>query len=55
MFGGCIGKYVATDEEYPSDLCFIDGVVCRAREARFGGIVVQPLDPPMPGAQETHS
>lgn len=43
LSGGCIGKYVSTGEEYRSDLCYIDGVACRAREARFGGIVVQPL------------
>lgn len=45
LSGRCIGKYVATGEEYPSDLCYIRGVACRAREARFGGVVVQPLPP----------
>ena len=55
LSGGCIGKYVSTGEEYPSDLCYIDGVACRAREARFGGIVVQPLPLQSFRPQQTHS
>ncbi len=34
---------------------WIDGVALRAQEARFGGVVVQPLDdPPEPAARSRH-
>jgi hypothetical protein len=36
------GRYVDNGEVYPSDYCEIGSVKCRAREARFGGVVVQP-------------
>ena len=41
--GGYLAKFADTDEESPSHECYIDGIPCRADEARFGGIVVQPL------------
>jgi hypothetical protein len=37
------GARVEIDEDQTT--CFIDGVLCLAREARFGGIVVQPVGP----------
>ena len=39
--GGCGGFYPDTEEIYPSDDCFINGIACFAQEARFGGIVIQ--------------
>jgi hypothetical protein len=41
--GGFIATYADTGEPYASGLCWIDGVACKAQEARFGGIVIQPL------------
>jgi predicted RNA-binding Zn-ribbon protein involved in translation (DUF1610 family) len=38
---GCEGIYVDTQEEYPSNTCYIDGHECIAAEARFGGIVIE--------------
>ena len=40
---GCQGKYRATDEEYETNICFIKGMKCKAQEAYFGGIVIQPV------------
>lgn len=40
--GGFIAKYVDTGEERNSSDCFVKGMACTAREARFGGIVIQP-------------
>jgi hypothetical protein len=42
--GGLCGHFIDTGNEYPSDECFIDGFACRAEEARFGGVVIQPID-----------
>jgi hypothetical protein len=46
LSGGFGVAYADTGERLDAPLagqpCFIDGVRCRAREARFGGIVVQP-------------
>jgi hypothetical protein len=42
--GGLCGHFVDTGNEYLSDGCFIDGFACRAEEARFGGVVIQPID-----------
>jgi len=39
-YGAC---YTASDEPYPSDKVYVDGVACWAREAHFGGIVVQAM------------
>ena len=43
--GGFIAYYADSNqtETYPSHHCFIDGIRCYADEARFGGIVVEPL------------
>jgi hypothetical protein len=43
MSGGFVAVIADTDEIYPSHICFIDGVACWADEARFGGIVIEPL------------
>lgn len=40
--GGIKTVYADTREERSSHICFVDGVRCRADEARFGGIVVEP-------------
>ena len=39
--GGFAGSYQDSKEAYNSHQCFIDGKECYAKEARFGGIVVQ--------------
>ncbi|MFN1835254.1 hypothetical protein AB2B38_008330 [Balneola sp. MJW-20] len=41
---GIGGYYVDTDENYDSLFCFIDGSKFRASEARFGGVVIQPVE-----------
>lgn len=33
-----------TDEKLDTTTLFIDGIACEAREARFGGIVIQPRE-----------
>jgi hypothetical protein len=39
---GCQGKYKdSTSEIYNSNHCYINGILCIAEEARFGGIVIQ--------------
>lgn len=42
LSGGITGIYTDTGKPYNGNLCFIKGVKCRADEARFGGIVIQP-------------
>lgn len=42
--GGFIARYADTGEGLDGHICFIDGVRCWADEARFGGIVIQPVD-----------
>ena len=42
--GGLSAQYGDTGEEYPGVKCFIDGIACKAEEARFGGVVIQALD-----------
>jgi hypothetical protein len=42
--GGFIAQYADTGEARDSHLCFVDGVKCRADEARFGGIIIQPVE-----------
>jgi hypothetical protein len=44
MFGGCIGYYKDTKELYPYNSCYVDGIECKAEEARFGGIVIQKVE-----------
>ena len=42
--GGCIGYYydnAKQQEPYDSNICYINGNVFYAQEARFGGIVIQ--------------
>ena len=41
LSGGLEGRYADNGEEYPLPDCTIDGVPCRAEEARFGGVVIQ--------------
>ena len=43
LSGGIKGVYTDTNEQYPETICFINGIKCRADEARFGGIVIQPV------------
>lgn len=45
MSGGFAARYADTGERRDSAICFVDGVRCRAGEARFGGIVIEPDDP----------
>lgn len=42
--GGYAARYADTGEPYDSHDCWIDGVACRADEARFGGIVIETLE-----------
>ncbi|MBK7392270.1 MAG: hypothetical protein IPI64_03080 [Chloracidobacterium sp.] len=44
LSGGFTAIYSDTHEERNSHECYIDGVRCRADEARFGGIVIEPYD-----------
>jgi hypothetical protein len=46
--GGFIAQYADTGEARDSHLCFVDGVKCRADEARFGGIIIQPVEDSVP-------
>src|SRR2546427_6881962 len=39
--GGYKATYAETGEPYDSHQCYIDGIECRADEARFGGIVIE--------------
>jgi len=48
LSGGFVARYADTGEERDSHICFIDGVKCRADEARFGGIIIQPLEDSVP-------
>lgn len=42
--GGYEARYTDTHEPYDSHECYIDGVKCHADEARFGGIVISPVE-----------
>ena len=42
--GGYVASYADTGEPYDSHDCWIDGIACRADEARFGGIVIEVMD-----------
>ncbi|MBD2036969.1 hypothetical protein H6F76_18335 [Leptolyngbya sp. FACHB-321] len=44
MSGGYGAVVAETGADYPSHLCYINGVKCWADEARFGGIVIQVQD-----------
>jgi len=43
LSGGFAAQYADTGEPYPSHECYVDGILCFADEARFGGIVIQPV------------
>jgi hypothetical protein len=42
--GGLKTFYAGTDEVYKGLDCYVDGIRCRAREARMGGVVVERVD-----------
>ncbi len=42
--GGFQAFYADTDAPYPGHDCRVDGIACRADEARFGGIVIERAD-----------
>ena len=42
--GGYTARYADTQEVYTSHECYIDGVSCEAQEAKFGGIVIIPIE-----------
>jgi hypothetical protein len=44
LSGGFVARYADTGEARDSHVCFIGGVKCRADEARFGGIIIQPVE-----------
>ena len=46
--GGFIAQYADTGEARDSHVCFVGGVKCWAEEARFGGIVIQPVQDSVP-------
>ncbi|MDO7841558.1 hypothetical protein [Sphingomonas immobilis] len=41
MSGGYEARYADNGTPYGSHDCYVDGVLCHADEARFGGIVIQ--------------
>ncbi len=41
LSGGFLAYYADTKEKYDSHICFVEGIKCRAGEARFGGIVIE--------------
>ena len=41
LFGGLTGRYADTGEPHALDECSIGGVLWRAEEAWFGGVVIQ--------------
>lgn len=45
LLGGFYGYYANTglQETYSSSTCYIDGITCEAKNARFGGIVIEAL------------
>jgi hypothetical protein len=49
LSGGFVARYADTRKAYRGHDCFIDGVRCYADEAKFGGIVIQAVEPPTPG------
>lgn len=53
LSGGYRAEYADTREPYDSHACWVRGVPCRADEARFGGIVIEPVGPrPKPSGAE---
>jgi len=43
MSGGYAAEYADTGDPYDSHECFVDRIECYADEARFGGIIIQPI------------
>ena len=45
LIGGFYGYYANTglQEIYPSSTCYVDGITCEAKNARFGGNVIEAL------------
>ena len=41
LSGGFTAEYADTGEKRHSHDCYIDGILCHAGEARFGGIVIE--------------
>ncbi len=39
--GGYVAQYANNGADYPSHECYVEGVLCIADEAHFGGIVIQ--------------
>jgi hypothetical protein len=48
LSGGFVARYADTGEARESHVCFIDGVKCWADEARFGGIIIRPVEDALP-------
>ena len=44
LSGGLEGRYADNGEAYPLTDCTIDGIPCRAKEARLGGVVIQVVE-----------
>jgi hypothetical protein len=44
MSGGLQIQYVDDGAKRTSPVCYIDGLKCRAEEARFGGVVIQVVE-----------
>lgn len=44
LSGGYGARYADDQASYNSHDCFIDGQLCHANEARFGGIVIEVAD-----------
>ncbi len=41
MLGGFMGQYVDTREPYDNNLCYVNGVECEGKEAKFGGTLIE--------------
>lgn len=42
MSGGFMAQHADDQSPYESHICYIEGRMCWADEARFGGIVIRP-------------
>lgn len=42
--GGFIAVYADNSADYDSHICYVNGIMCFADEARFGGIVIQKIN-----------
>lgn len=43
LSGGFKAVYIDNGEELHSHICFIEAIKCHADEAKFGGIVIEPI------------